>query len=187
MKKKEMPYFEALYDVARVINASLEPARVLEKIVRCVRDSMGVKACSIRLLDERRKRLVMAASAGLSRRYLRKGPVLVEESGLDRSGLRGNMTWLRDAREDGVFQYREEARREGIQSVFVVPLRVRKKVIGVMRVYRKEIRPFSKQETRFLEAVANLSAIALINARMHHALKTSYDLQTAHKYRLDDY
>ena len=101
--------------------------------------------------------------------------------------LRGNMTWLRDAREDGVFQYREEARREGIQSVFVVPLRVRKKVIGVMRVYRKEIRPFSKQETRFLEAVANLSAIALINARMHHALKTSYDLQTAHKYRLDDY
>jgi GAF domain-containing protein len=56
-----------------------------------------------------------------------------------------------------------------------------------MRVYRKEIRPFGKQETRFLEAVANLSAIALINARMHHTLKTSYDLQTAHKYRLDDY
>jgi signal transduction protein with GAF and PtsI domain len=187
MKKKELQYFEALYAVARVINASLEPAGVLEKIVRCVRDSMGVKACSIRLLDERRKRLVMAASAGLSRRYIRKGPVLIEESGLDRKALQGKMTWLRDARQDGAFQYTEEARKEGIKSVFVVPLQVGKKVIGVMRVYRKEIRPFGKQEIRFLEAVANLSAIALVNAQMHHALKTSYDLQTAHKYRLDDY
>lgn len=187
MKKKELQYFETLYDVARVINASLEPKAVLKKIVRSVRESMGVKACSIRLLDERRKKLVMGASAGLSGRYLRKGPVLVEESGLDRKALQGKRIWLRDARQDEDFQYSDAARKEGIKSVFVVPLQIGKKVIGVMRVYRKEIRPFGRQEIRFLEAVANLSAIALVNAQMHHALRTCYDLQTAHKYRLDDY
>ncbi|MCX5833212.1 MAG: GAF domain-containing protein [Deltaproteobacteria bacterium] len=187
MKKKEFQYFEALYEVARVINASLDPARVLEKILRCVQDSMKVKACSIRLLDERRKRLLMSAAAGLSRKYITKGPVLIEESGLDRKALQGKMTWVRDAQKDRDFQYTEEARKEGIKSVFVVPLQVGEKVIGVMRVYTKEIRPFSKQEIRFLEAVANLSAIALENAQMHHSLRTSYDLLTEHKYRLDDH
>lgn len=186
MKKKEFQYFEALYDVARVINASLDPARVLEKIVRCVRDSMNIKACSIRLLDERRKRLLMSAAAGLSRKYIQKGPVLIEESGLDRKALQGKKTWVKDARKDRDFQYTEEARKEGIKSVLVVPLRAGKKVIGVMRVYTKEIRPFSKGEIRFLEAVANLSAIALDNAQMHQSLRTSYDLMKAYKYRLDD-
>jgi signal transduction protein with GAF and PtsI domain len=57
MKGKEMDYFVALYDVARVINASLEPSRVLEEIVRCVAQAMRVKACSIRLLDSREKGL----------------------------------------------------------------------------------------------------------------------------------
>jgi len=185
MKKKEFQYFEALYEVVRVINASLDPARVLEKIVRSVQDSMKVKACSIRLLDERRRRLLMSAAAGLSRKYIRKGPVLIDESGLDRKAQKGQMTWIRDARKDRDFQYTEEARKEGIKSVLVVPLRVGKKVIGVMRVYTKEIRPFNRQEIRFLEAVANLSAIALENAQMHQSLRISCDLMTAHKYRLD--
>ncbi|MBP1721164.1 MAG: putative sensor protein, partial [Deltaproteobacteria bacterium] len=98
----------------------------------------------------------------------------------------GKKTWVRDARKDRDFQYTEEARKEGIKSVLVVPLLAGKKVIGVMRVYTKEIRSFSKEETRFLEAVANLSAIALDNAQMHQSLRTSYDLMTAYKYRLDD-
>ena len=37
-----------------------------------------------------------------------------------------------------------------------------------------------------MESVANLSALALENARLHQALKTNYELLIAHKYRLDD-
>ena len=70
MSAKEMDYFRALYDVARVINASLDPARVLEEIVRCAAKAMRVKACSLRLLDSRSKKLVMGAAWGLSEAYL---------------------------------------------------------------------------------------------------------------------
>jgi GAF domain-containing protein len=45
---------------------------------------------------------------------------------------------------------------------------------------------FREGETRFLEAVVNLSAIALDNARLHKTLQTRCDLMTAHKYRIDD-
>ncbi len=186
MKKKEMQYFEALYDAARVVNASLEPAAVLEKIVRCVTEAMNVKACSIRLLDARGKRLLMGAARGLSKGYLVKGPVLIKESGIDRRALAGRTIWIRDARSDRGFQYSAEAKKEKIRSVLETPLRVAGKAIGVLRVYTTEERRFDRQEIRFLESVANLSAIALDNARLYKSLKTNFDLLVEHKYRLDD-
>jgi len=186
MKEKEMDYFVALYDVARVINASLEPSRVLEEIVQCVAKAMHVKACSIRLLDSREKKLVLGAAYGLSEGYIRKGPILIEESGLDRKALQGKTTWLNDAQTNNDFQYGAKAKAEGIRSVLVVPLLLEKKAVGVLRVYADKVREFKDREIKFLEAVANLSAIALDNARLHTTLQTSCDLMTAHKYRIDD-
>ena len=186
MTTRDRDYFEALYEVAKVINASLEPSEVLEKITCCVTEAMGVKACSLRLLDARGKRLLMGAACGLSKGYLVKGPVLVRESGIDRKALAGKTIWIRDAQSDKGFQYTAEARKEKIRSVLVVPLLAGRKVIGVLRAYTREERKFDRQEIRFLEAVANLSAIALDNARLYNALKTNFDLVIEHKYRIDD-
>jgi len=179
-------YFDALYEVASVINASLEPSTVLEQIVQCVAEVMNVKACSLRLLGSRKKRLLMGAAYGLSEGYIRKGPILVEESGLDQKVLQGEIIWLENAQTDKDFQYGKKAEAEGIKSVLVVPLRVGKRSIGVLRVYTAEIRKFNEDEMKFLQAVAHLSAISLENARLHQALQTDYDLLVAHKYRLDD-
>ena len=186
MKGKEMDYFAALYDVTKVINASLEPARVLEEIVRCVTETMQVKACSLRLLDSREKKLELGAAFGLSDAYLHKGPIMVDESGLDQKALKGKTIWLKDAQTNRDFQYGDKAKAEGIKSVLVVPLMLDKKAVGVLRVYTGRVQEFHDREVLFLEAVANLSAIALDNARMHQTLLTRCDLMAAHKYRIDD-
>ncbi|MCB2191503.1 MAG: GAF domain-containing protein [Deltaproteobacteria bacterium] len=186
MADKEKNYFEALYQVAKVVNSSLDPAKVLDKIVTGVSEAMDTKACAIRLLDPRRQELVMGASHGLSEGYLRKGKVLVDKSGLDKEALKGGPICLMDAQNDPAFQYRDRAKTEGIQSICVVPLKVGKRSIGVLRVYSDSRREWDEQEQRFLEAAANLSAIALDNARLHRALKTDYNLLVAHEYRLDD-
>jgi len=186
MKGKEIDYFVALYDVARVINASLEPAKVLEKIVRCVAQAMRVKACSIRLLNAREEKLILGASYGLSKGYIHKGPILVKESGLDQKALKGKTVFLKDVQTSKDFQYGARAKAEGIMSVLVVPLLLEKDAIGVLRAYSDKVREFTSREIKFLEAVANLSAIALDNARMHKTLQTSCDLMSAHKYRIDD-
>jgi signal transduction protein with GAF and PtsI domain len=186
MKGKEEHYFTALYEVAKVVNASLSPSQVLEKIVSCVAEAMQVKACSLRLLDHRRKKLMMSAQIGLSDGYIRKGPVLVEESGLDKKALQGKTIWLKNAQMGKDFQYKDKAKAEGIKSVLVVPLMVEKKSVGVLRVYAKDERKFDADEMKFLEAVGNLSAIALDKARLHQALRKDYDLLIAHKFRLDD-
>ncbi len=186
MAKKKNDYFSALYEVASVINASLKTSEVLEKIVTCVADTMKAKASSLRLLDSRRKRLLMGASHGLSDGYIRKGPVTIKESGLDQTALKGKTIGIENAQTDKKFQYNEKAKTEGIKSVLVVPLMVGKKAVGVLRVYSEKVRSFGDDEVKFLEAVANLSAIALENARLHQALRQDFDLLVAHKYRIDD-
>jgi signal transduction protein with GAF and PtsI domain len=186
MTGKERSYFTALYEVTKVVNASLSPARVMQEIVTCVAATMKVKACSLRLLDSRRKRLLMGAHFGLSAGYIRKGPVVVEESGLDKKALKGKSVLLKNVQKDKNFQYRDKARAEGIKSVLVVPLMIEKKAIGVLRVYTDKEKTFKEDEIQFLEVAANLSAIALENARLHQALRNDYDLLVAHKYRLDD-
>ena len=186
MPKKKTDFFAALYEVARVINASLTPSQVLEEIASCVAETMKVKACSLRLLDTRRKKLLMGAQTGLSDGYIRKGPVLVKESGLDKQALKGETIYLANAQTDPGWQYPDKAKAEGIKSVLVVPLMAEKKAIGVLRAYAATERRFDADEIRFMEAVANLSAIALENARLHQALRRDYDLLVAHKYRLDD-
>ena len=186
MEGKDRDYFLALYEVAKVVNASLEPDRVLGEIVRCVAEAMDVKACSLRLLNRKRDKLLWGAAWGLSDGYIRKGAVVVSESGLDRKSLAGDTIYIRDARTDADFQYGAKAAAEGIVSVLVVPLLVEKHAVGVLRVYSDRERKFDDEETRFMEAVANLSAIALENARLHKAIQTEYDYLVADKYRLDD-
>jgi signal transduction protein with GAF and PtsI domain len=186
MANKQKDYFAALYQAAKVINSSLEPKKVLSEIVKGVTKTMGAKACAIRLLDRSRKELVMGAAHGLSKGYVRKGKVLVAKSGLDRQALAGGSVCMLDAQSDPAFQYQDRAQAEGIRSICVVPLKAGRKKIGVVRVYSDKKRQWSEREIMFLEAVANLSAIALENARLHEALKTDYDLLLAFHDRLDD-
>jgi len=186
MAAQAKDYFNALYHVAKLVNSSLEPNDVLDGITKGVTQEMGVKACGLRLLDSSGAELVMGSSYGLSKGYLRKGKVLVEQSGLDKEALGGNTVYLHQAAEDPRFQYKEGAKAEGIVSVLVVPLMVGKRAVGVLRVYTARERDFGDVDIQFLEAAANLSALALENARLHKALKTDYDLLLADRDRIDD-
>lgn len=184
MSDQEHTYYKTLYEVARVINSSLEPADVLAKIAEQVTLAMNAKGCNIRLLDKRKRFLLAGASFGLSKGYLRKGNVEVEKSGIDKEALQGNVVYINNACNDSRFQYPDRARDEGFTSMIVVPLRVEHKIIGVLRVYSADIREFSQDEIDFLTAVANIAGIAIENARLHQALKMEYDLLTAYNYQV---
>ncbi len=184
MSEKKQDYYHSLYEVAKVINSSLDPGKVLEIIARQVSDAMGLKAASIRLLDKEGKRLLLGSSFGLSKGYIRKGAVEVEKSGLDREALSGNNVTIHDACSDPRFQYPEKAKEEGIASLVVVPLRVEDRAIGVLRGYSDTCREFSDDEIEFMTIIANLSAIAIENARLHQKMKRDFELQEAFEYRL---
>lgn len=181
---KKADYFQSLYEVVRVINSSLDPAIVLEKITEQVATAMNCKGCTIRLLDKNRQTLLASGSYGLSKGYLRKGPVEVAKSALDREILAGNFVYMKNVASDTRFQYPEQAKAEGICSILSAPLMVDGKAIGVLRIYSASEREFSDDERDFLFAMANISAIAIENARLHQALKSDYELLTKYNYQV---
>jgi GAF domain-containing protein len=178
-------YFQALYDVATVINSSLNPQIVLQKVVEQVAAALSSKACTLRLIDRSGKYLLASASYGLSKGYLRKGQVEMLKSRIDSDVLTtGKVVHMKDVTTDPRFQYPEAARAEGISSILVAPLLIDKKPVGVLRVYTEKQREFSADEHDFLMAVAHIAAIAIENARLHEALRSDYELLTKFNYQI---
>ncbi len=160
-----------LYETSRAVSSTLNLPQVLSTIVRQATEAMGVKASSIRLLDEERRFLEVSAAYGLSDAYLTKGKVDPQRGEMDRLALQGKAVALLDATVDPRFQYPEEARKEGIRSVLSVPMMLLDRAIGVLRVYTGEVRHFTKEETEFLLALAGQGAAAIQNARAFRQLQ----------------
>jgi GAF domain-containing protein len=77
----------------------------------------------------------------LSDAYLKKGPIDSEESIVE--SLNGTPVMVMDAQNDDRIQYPEAAKAEGIASILSVPMSVRDKIIGVLRIYASEPKEFS--------------------------------------------
>jgi signal transduction histidine kinase len=161
---------ESLYEVGQLVNSTLDVNEVLTLIAENTTRLLNGKACFIRLLDKSGKKLFIGGWHGLSRAYLNKGPVEVEKSLVDAEALAGATIQVLEVGDDKRFQYREEARREGLRSLLSCPMRAKNRTLGVIRVYTGELHVFSEQEQKLLMNVANLGAIAILNARSYGEL-----------------
>jgi GAF domain-containing protein len=166
----------SLVRIAQAMTSSLELQPMLSQVLSATVLEMGLKAASIRLVDSSGKHLELVAAHGLSERYLSKGPVQVSQSPLDRRLLAGESVTIYDVTEDPAFQYPAEARVEGIRSVLAVPLQVKDRIVGVMRVYSSRPRPFTPVGTAFLQSVAGMVAVAIENAKLYEALQARYEV-----------
>ncbi|GAB4231753.1 MAG: hypothetical protein Kow00109_04040 [Acidobacteriota bacterium] len=162
---------EALYRVSQLVNSTLDLQEVLNLIAEQAAKQLNMKACFIRLFDHTGTRLYIGGTYGLSQAYLNKGPVEVSKSLVDLEALRGGVVQVYEVGDDPRFQYREEARREGLRSMLSVPLKAKERVLGVIRVYSSEPHVFSEREQRFLTNLANLGAVAIENARAYSELQ----------------
>ncbi len=173
MEPKEARYYRALYQVAVKINSVTDTRKLLNAIAESTAQAVHAKAASIMLLSPDHQELNHSSAYGLSDWYVRKGPVKADQSIAD--ALKGHSVVILDAGSDSRVQYRSQAVKEGIVSILCVPIRLRGEIIGVMRVYTGERRQFSSADIEFVEAVANLGAIALENAYRYEEIRDKYD------------
>ncbi len=166
---------QSLYHIAQALNTSLELGPMLEQVLAAAATEMGLKAASIRLLDPKGRTLRLVAAHGLSEAYLSKGEIHVDQSLLDQRVLGGEVVVLYDVEREAGFEYPEEAIREGLRSVLVVPLKLKDRTLGVLRVYSARPRHFGRVAIRFLTSVADLVALAIENAELYGALQDRYE------------
>ena len=172
-KQDRLAVFEEL---KRKIASSLNLREVLDLIVAGLVKGMGlgIKGCTINLLDKKKDRLKVVAHQGLSRQYLEKGPIASSRS-IGEMILRGEYVWIKDAVQDSRIQYPEEAKKEGIASVLSIPMLIKDQVMGALRIYTATPRKFTPEEIRFLHRFAEQAALAIENARKYEDMKNKYE------------
>lgn len=166
---------QSLYRIAMALNSTLNLEELLNKLLEATVDELGLKAASIRLIDPRNKLLKLVAAFGLSEAYLDKGDIHVDKSPIDKRVIQGETVVLYDVAKEPGFEYPKAATREGIRSVLVVPLILRKRALGVMRVYSSQPRSFGNVAITFLKSIASLVALSIENAELYSALSKQYE------------
>jgi PAS domain S-box-containing protein len=165
---REVQYLTTIREVSKMVSSTLDIKEVLGMIVRRIPEIMDTKAATIRLLDAEGKKLELAAAYGVSEKYLKRGPVDAEDN--IAAALEGKPVAIYDAPTDERIVYRQEAKEEGIKSILVVPLVVRSRIIGVLRLLTADHRAFTQEEIDFAVALAEQGGIAIENARMYEKL-----------------
>jgi GAF domain-containing protein len=157
-------------ELAASIMESQDIKKILHTLTADVAKAIGVKAASIRLLDDAKVTLKLAASFGLSEKYINKGPISAEKSIAE--ALKGKPVVVKDAAKDSGVQYREEKKEEGIVSILCVPIKSREEVFGVLRLYTETEQEFTEDEIELVKALAYLGGVAIQNVNLYSMLKS---------------
>lgn len=159
---------EILATVADAYNSSLGTTALLERTASVVAERRGLKGCEFRILSDDETALELLASHGLSEEFLAKGSAAADPS--VREALAGAPTVIADCRTDARILEPAGYAGEGLVSTLTVPLKTRGQVIGIMRLYAGEARPFAEDEVQLAEVLAAFSARAVAHGMFHRIL-----------------
>ena len=157
---------ETLAAVAQRISEESYLDRILQAISEMVAETLECPVCSIMLVDEDRRELVISAARCSSPDYLHKMPLKIEDSLIGRVVRENRPIMVRNVLAEKHYRYPELARKTGLASLYATPLAAREKVIGTLNIYPREERDFGSDEIGFIKAVAAQAAIAIDNARL---------------------
>lgn len=165
---------QSLYHIAAALNSSLELKSMLHQVLEATVREMWLKAASIRMLDPKKKILRLVAVHGLSEEYLNKGQIHLDKSRIDQRLLNGETVMIENLESGSGFEYPQAAIAEGIHSMLMVPLTLKGRVVGALRVYSARTRRFGPVAQNFVKSVADLISLAIENAELYGALQGSY-------------
>jgi sigma-B regulation protein RsbU (phosphoserine phosphatase) len=157
---------EQIYQLTTLVAGELSLQEVLDKLAEAAVKIVGVKACSIRLLNEQTNDLKMRSTYGLSEEYRNKGPVTKDDT-VVKAAFAGQAVVLDDMRIDRRVKYKEATIKEGLVSQLTVVMQFRNKPIGVLRLYSPKPKNFDEDDINLARAVASQCAVAIINAKLY--------------------
>ena len=157
---------KALSKVSKAITSELYLEDILRLIVAVTAKLMGSNICSLMLIDEKKKELVIRATQSISEEYNKKPPLKIGEGIAGRVVKENRPIAVRDVTKEEEYKYKNIAKKEGLASLLCVPLQVRGKVIGVINCYTSSPHNFTETEINILTSIANQSAIAIENTEL---------------------
>ncbi|MBK6405262.1 MAG: sigma 54-interacting transcriptional regulator [Holophagales bacterium] len=155
-----------LYEVSRIVNSTRDLSAVLADIVDLALKRLNAERGMILLADPVTGRLSVRVARNLKTGREDEAEA-ISRSVVERVVADGRSVSSADARVDPRFQGRESIHVHAIVSFLCVPLLVKERASGAIYVdHRNAPRLFSESDCAFLEAFADLAAVAIENARL---------------------
>jgi GAF domain-containing protein len=165
-------YFQSLSKLSREFGTTKDQDKLLNLIVSSAVKTMDAKAASIFLVDEESEssdKNVTVAQVGLSEKYTHAGRGHAVK--ISPQLLRDGYIYFEDATTDKRLINHAAKKAEGIGSILIVPVMVKGKMLGILSLYTKEIRKFTKDGIDFLSILAEQGGIAIENAQLIKKLR----------------
>lgn len=167
--------------IFKVVTRSIAETRDLEtmsdQLTQLLVGAMGIKGCSIFVLNPDTDELEVLSSFGLSANYLNKGPLSVNMS-IDHRLNPVPVVIAADGDSQGL-QYPEEALKEGIGGLVSLPMQLYNRLIGVLRLYHFERWDISEGDLERLSTLADMVGLAITYSRLltaYQSIKEVVDL-----------
>jgi K+-sensing histidine kinase KdpD len=165
-----------LMEVSLTLNSTLNLDEILNHLLASASDMLDCEAASILLYDEKRNRLIFAASTGSDPGELAKIPVPLDGSLAGTIFREEKPIIINDVEQDPRhFAPVSEQVEFKTKSLLGVPMRIRDKGVGVLEALNKRKGLFTPADERLLSALASQAATAIHNARLIQALRSAYE------------
>ena len=113
------------------------------------------------------------------RAFVERNPILPgRASATARAALEQRTVHVLDAQADPEYTYGSR-QVEPFRTILTVPMLKAGEMLGVILVYRLEVRPFTDSQIALLETFADQAVIAIENARLFNETKEALERQTA--------
>ena len=172
--EKHSVYYDKLIHLTNAISECKDPEEVALITAESIKTAFNVKGCAVFIVDRDTRKLGLAASSGLSEKYLNKGPLYFIQSIKEANDAVPIAVY--DAQEDPRITYHEAAKEEGIASILGVPMVAHGRIIGAIRIYTSEPWEFSIHDINLAQAVTQICGMAMDMCRMYKGYKTSVDI-----------
>ncbi len=157
-----------LYRLTAEFTGQHDVDEVLTRVTSTVVQLLGVKACTIRLLDETGTKLQVKASDNFDNENLITQPINLADSTIDQEAIRTKkILFIPDLEKDSRALFPEGAQAEGLTSALCAPLVYKEQALGVLRVYSDHKEPFDRFDQALVLAVAMQAAAAIVAARLY--------------------
>src|SRR5262245_13562962 len=158
---------EALVALSRELSTETDPQRLLPRIAEEARRLMGMDGAVLWMLGH--DDLVPRAASGVDEALLAAGPLSAAQSLTGVAVRERRPLVYANLATDAAWRATPVVRDFGYRAMLAVPLTVKERTLGVLKLLHREPRSFPYEEVELLRAVATQAALAIDNARLFSA------------------
>jgi adenylate cyclase len=164
---REHMQVRGLFSVGRAINSTLELDTLLSLVIETILNVTGAERAFLMLLEGEEQQLAIKVARGIDKSAQAGADFQISRSIAERVAREQTAVLTTNAQEDTRFQAQQSIINFSLRSILCVPLRVKRKTIGVIYAdNRVKSGLFSARDRDILLAFADQAAVAIENARL---------------------